>query len=105
MYQYETQKTPNVTTLFWVETVLKALFENETWGVCGGGGNQKVYSGLQNLGHQKELLREALYPSGSEEKLMSCFGFVLLLLRKIIDFCERHLEGASRLLPTGSLSL
>ena len=38
------------------------------------------------------LLREALYPSGSEEKLM-CIPFVRL--RKIIDFCERHLERAS----------
>ena len=46
-----------------------------------------------------KLLREALFPSGSEEKLM--FGFV----RIIIDFCERYLEGVTGLLDLGSLSL
>ena len=48
-----------------------------------------------------KLLREALYPSGSEEKLSASSSF----LRKIIDFCERHLEGASWLLYVGSLGL
>ena len=49
------------------------------------------------------LLREALFPSGSEEKLM----FVLrpFVLRKMIDFCESDLEGASLLLSTDSLNL
>ena len=46
------------------------------------------------------FLREVLFPSGSEEKLMSS------VLRKIIDFWEGDImEGASRLLSTGSLSL
>ena len=39
------------------------------------------------------LLREALYPSGSEEKLMCIPSF--RFVRKIIHFCERHLEDAS----------
>ena len=45
-------------------------------------------------------MREALFPSGSEEKLM----FVLRAsVRKIIDFCEGDLGCATRLLSTGSL--
>ena len=48
------------------------------------------------------LLREALFPSGSEEKLM----FVLrAFVTKIIDFCEEDLEAWTRLLSTGSLNL
>ena len=47
-------------------------------------------------------MREALFPSGSEEKLMSSF---FVLLRKIIDFCEEDMEGDSRLLSTGGLNL
>ena len=52
------------------------------------------------------FLREALFPSGSEEKLM----FVLRpsvrpSVRKIIDFCEEDLEAWTRLLSTGSLNL
>ena len=47
------------------------------------------------------FLREALFPSGSEEKLMSFFFSVT----RIIDFCERHREGVTRLLDLGGLSL
>ena len=46
------------------------------------------------------FLREALFPSGSEEKLMF-FSFVT----RIIDFCERYREGVTRLLDLVGLSL
>ena len=48
------------------------------------------------------LLREVLFPSGSEEKLMSVRAS---FVRKIIDFCEGNLETWTRLLSTGSLKL
>ena len=44
-------------------------------------------------------LREALFPSVGDGNLVSA-----LFLRKIIDFCEADMEGASPLLPTGSLN-
>ena len=49
------------------------------------------------------FLREALFPSGSEEKLM----FVLRssFVTKIIDFCEGDLGCVTRLLSTGSLNI
>ena len=50
---------------------------------------------------ENSLLREALFPSGSEEKLMSFSCFV----KKIIDFCEEDMEAWTRLLSTDSLSL
>ena len=60
-------------------------------------------SARENLDAQlgEQFLREALFPSGSDEKLMS----VRPLVNKIIDFCEEDLEGGTRLLSTGSLSL
>jgi len=48
-------------------------------------------------------LREALFPSGSAEKLMSVLRSSSV--RKIIDFCEGDLGGVTRLLSTGSLNL
>ena len=45
------------------------------------------------------LLREALFPSVVPENLLSVRSFV----RKIIDFCEGDLEGASVLLSTDGL--
>ena len=52
--------------------------------------------------HQCVLLREALFPSVGAENLVSV---LLILLLKIIDFCEADLEGGTRLLDIGSLSL
>ena len=48
-----------------------------------------------------EFLSEALFPSGSEEKLM----FFFFSSRKIIYFYEVDMEAWTRLLSTGSLSL
>ena len=60
---------------------------------------------IVNTGSLKlQLLREALFPSGSEEKLMSVLRSSFVL-KKIIDFCEGDLEGVTRLLSTGSLNL
>ena len=55
-------------------------------------------------GEIRRFLREALYPSGSEEKLMSVLRSSFVL-KKIIDFCEGDLGGVTRLLSTGSLNL
>ena len=51
------------------------------------------------------FLREALFPSGSEEKLMFFFFFCCCFVTRIIDFCERHREGVTRLMDLGGLSL
>ena len=56
----------------------------------------QIFSGKSNF-HNAVFLREALFPSGSEEKLMS-----VLRPFQIIDFYEGNLEGASLLLSTGS---
>ena len=57
---------------------------------------------LSVLTNVYEFLREALFPSGSEEKLMSVRA---AFVNKIIDFCEEDLEAWTRLLSTGSLNL
>ena len=70
-----------------------------TWtmhNLCSGLGYSNSYRGTNRL----LLLREALFPSGSEEKLMSS-----CLVTRIIDFCERHREGVTRLLDLVGLSL
>ena len=50
------------------------------------------------------LLREALFPSVGTRNLLSVLRPVPCSVRKIIDFCEGDMEGASPLLSTGSLS-
>ena len=49
------------------------------------------------------IIARSAFPSGSEEKLMS-FSF-FFFFANIVDFCRKDLEGVSRLLSTGSLSL
>ena len=84
---------------------LGLLFENATAWRKGNLTNPYDAPGTKKLTAAliwRQFLREALFPSGSEEKLMF---FSFCFVTRIIDFCERYREGVTRLLDLVGLSL